>query len=152
MLTCGNGSKLCGGSGSILSAFTALDEAKLKNFANFNKDFFIFEKKTRRVIKNVNTLNLENALSNKPYNLIIFGHSCCLADSKELKPLLNSPLLRIAIIFCYNEESLINCYNNIRYMLGESRMDELQRKKVSNNDYNQSSSLFFTLSSDSQLH
>ena len=114
---------------------------------NFNKDFYSFEKKTRRIIKNVPSLNLKKLLGDNPFNLIVFGHSCCLADSKELKPLFNSPNLRVAIVICYDEETLICCHNNIRYMVGSSRMDDLLSMKTYD-EYNKTSSLFFALSSE----
>ena len=102
------------------------------------KDLYPFEKISRRVIKNTEYINIDaligKCLNNSQKNgskndryfeLTILGHSCGLADSDILKPLLSSKYLKTAVILCHSVKDLISIYNNIRSMLDETVFNEL---------------------------
>lgn len=83
-----------------------------------------FEKKVLRVIKNTTPLDLDK-LTSKPFNLLIYGHSCGIADGDVIGALLKSPRLKIAVVLCYDQESLVSITNNLIEIVEPSRFDEL---------------------------
>lgn len=89
-----------------------------------SKDCFCFEKFTQRIIKNTQFVDFKNLLSAN-YNILIFGHSCSLADRDVIKKLLSSDKLGVAVVFCYDIPSLISVSNNLLEILGQDRMETL---------------------------
>lgn len=89
-----------------------------------SKECFCFEKFTQRVIKNTEFVDFKNLLADK-YNVLIFGHSCSLADRDVIKKLLSSDKLGVAVIYCHDIPSLISISNNLQEILGQDRMETL---------------------------
>lgn len=83
-----------------------------------------FEKKVLRVIKNTTPLDLEK-LTSKPFNLLIYGHSCSVADGDVIGEHLKSPNLKLAVILCYDQDSLVSITNNLIEIVGQNRFDKL---------------------------
>ena len=83
-----------------------------------------FEKKVLRVIKNTTPLDLDKLIS-KPFNLLIYGHSCGIADGDVIGALLKSPKLKIAVVLCYDQDSLVSITNNLIEIVEQDRFDEL---------------------------
>lgn len=120
-------------------------------YSRVNKDFTSCEKLSRRVIKNTQYVDIETILNKKIYDgtcnghgedwyfdLTIIGHSCGLADSDVLKPLLSSKYLKTAVILCHTIRDLISIYNNIKAMLDKEVFSELMQfstDKVTHNLY-----------------
>lgn len=86
--------------------------------------FHTFEKKVLRVIKNTTPLNLKK-ITSRPFNLLIFGHSCGVADGDVIGELLKSQNLKIAVVLCYDQDSLVSITNNIIEIVEQGRFDEL---------------------------
>lgn len=91
---------------------------------NIKSTLHAFEKKVLRVIKNTSPLNLDK-LTSPPFNLLIYGHSCGVADSDVIGKLLKSSKLQIAVILCYDQDSLVSITNNLIEIVGQDRFDEL---------------------------
>lgn len=89
-----------------------------------SKDCFCFEKFTQRIIKNTQFVDFKNLLAKK-YNVLVFGHSCSLADRDVIKKLLSADNLGIAVIYCHDIPSLISVSNNLLEILGQDRMETL---------------------------
>lgn len=92
-----------------------------------NIEAFNFEKRTQRLIKNVQSVDYE-ALTSKPFNLFIFGHSCSPADKDVFEPLLTSNNLNIVVVYCYSEKDKLSIYKNLCEILGYKLMDHLTRQ------------------------
>lgn len=89
-----------------------------------SKECLCFEKFTQRVIKNTQFVDYKNLLADK-YNVLIFGHSCSLADRDVFEKLLSSDKLGVAVIYCHDIPSLISISNNLQEILGQDRMETL---------------------------
>ena len=89
-----------------------------------SKECFCFEKFTQRIIKNTQFVDFNNLLADK-FNVLIFGHSCSLADRDVFHKLLSSDNLGIAVIFCHDIPSLISTSNNLQEILGQDRIETL---------------------------
>lgn len=85
-----------------------------------------FEKKVLRVIKNTTPLDFDK-LTSKPFNLLIFGHSCGVADGDVIGELLKSSNLKIAVVLCLDQISLVSITNNLIEIIGQKRFDVLIR-------------------------
>ena len=59
------------------------------------------------------------------FNLIIYGHSCSLADADLLKTLLTHPNLRVALVLCYDQDSFSSIYDNLKIMLGSKQLSKM---------------------------
>lgn len=59
------------------------------------------------------------------FNLIIYGHSCSLADVDLLKTLLTHPNLRVALVLCYDRDSFSSIYDNLKIMLGSKQLSKM---------------------------
>lgn len=94
-----------------------------------NLEAFNFEKRTQRLIKNVPSVDYE-ALTSKPFNLFIFGHSCSPADKDVFEPLLTSNNLNMVVVYCYSEQDKLSIYKNLCEILGYKLMDHLTRQTV----------------------
>lgn len=101
--------------------YTNLEQKKV------NIEAFNFEKRTQRLIKNVPSVDYE-ALTSKPFNLFIFGHSCSPADKDVFEPLLTSNNLNMVIVYCYSEQDKLAIYKNLCEILGYKIMDHLTRQ------------------------
>lgn len=91
-----------------------------KNNHISNIDLFCFEKKHRRILKNVKAFDINSLLSEKKkktYNLLIFGHSCCLADRDILVKLFTSNKLKECVICCYSRKEFRNIYLRVYSMI-----------------------------------
>ena len=88
--------------------------------------FHAFEKKVLRVIKNTTPLDLDK-LTSKPFNLLIYGHSCGVADGDVIGKLLKSSELQIAVVLCLDQISLVSITNNLIEIIGQKRFDTLIR-------------------------
>ena len=89
-----------------------------------SKECLCFEKFTQRVIKNTQFVDYKNLLADK-YNVLIFGHSCSLADRDVIEKLLSSDKLGVAVIYCHDIPSLISISNNLQEILGQDRIETL---------------------------
>ena len=89
-----------------------------------SKECYCFEKFTQRVIKNTQFVDFKNLLAGK-YNVLIFGHSCSVADRDVINKLLSTDNLGVAVVFCYDIPSLISVSNNLQEILGQDRMETL---------------------------
>ena len=121
------------------------------NNDNVPKELFPFEKASRRIIKNTQYVDINTLVDEKIYSgmhnsdgqdlyfdLVIIGHSCGLADSDILKPLLSSKYLKTAVVLCYSVEDMIPIYNNIKKMLDPKDFSNLMKfspDKIINNLY-----------------
>ena len=96
---------------------------------NCSSNHLIFDKKTRRILKNTLPFNLDKFIlpnnENSNFNLIIFGHSCNLADQDVISFLLKHEKLKSALIFCYSYDALISIYNNLVSMLGRDILNKM---------------------------
>lgn len=101
--------------------YTNLEQKKV------NIEAFNFEKRTQRLIKNVPSVDYE-ALTSKPFNLFIFGHSCSPADKDVFEPLLTSNNLNMVIVYSYSEQDKLSIYKNLCEILGYKIMDHLTRQ------------------------
>lgn len=86
-----------------------------------------FEKKCQRQLKNVSPLDFDRLTHNR-FNLLIFGHSCSLADKDVILPLLLSPNLNLVIIFCYSQEDKLSIYTKLEEILGSEKSAHLTWK------------------------
>ena len=102
----------------LVFGFTKAKSIKLKSTLH------TFEKKVLRVIKNTTPLDLKK-LTSRSFNLLIFGHSCGVADGDVIGALLKSPKLKIAVVLCYDQESLVSITNNLIEIVEPARFDEL---------------------------
>ncbi len=105
-------------SNHLVFGFSNTNSIKLKSTLH------TFEKKVLRVIKNTTPLNLDK-LTSKPFNLLIYGHSCGVADGDVIGKLLKSSKLQIAVVLCYDQESLVSITNNLIEIVEPARFDEL---------------------------
>jgi len=60
---------------NIVIGYSNLEETKVR------KDQYPFEKKSRRILKNTEYIDIESIISREPFELVIIGHSCGIADS-----------------------------------------------------------------------
>ena len=105
-------------SNHLVFGFSKANSIKLKSTLH------TFEKKVLRVIKNTTPLNLKK-LTSRPFNLLIFGHSCGVADGDVIGALLKSPKLKIAVVLCYDQDYLVSITNNLIEIVEQDRFDEL---------------------------
>ena len=63
--------------------------------------------------------------NNTNYDLLIIGHSCCLADSDIIGNLLTHEKLNNALILCNTKDGLTSINNNIRQILTPEKYVEL---------------------------
>lgn len=105
-------------SNHLVFGFSKANSIKLKSTLH------TFEKKVLRVIKNTSPLNLDK-LTSKPFNLLIYGHSCGVADGDVIGKLLKSKNLKIAVVLCLDQDSLVSITNNLIEILEQDKFDEL---------------------------
>lgn len=105
-------------SNHLVFGFTKAKSIKLKSTLH------TFEKKVLRVIKNTTPLDLKK-LTSKHFNLLIYGHSCGVADGDVIGELLKSQDLKIAVVLCFDQDSLVSITNNLIEIVGQDRFDEL---------------------------
>ena len=98
-----------------------------------NVNAFKFEKRAQRQLKNVSSFDFDRLTHNR-FNLMIFGHSCSPADKDIIYPLLSSPNLRFAIIFCHSIEAKLSIYKNLNDILGPEKLDHLTRQTTELNN------------------
>lgn len=98
-----------------------------------NVNAFKFEKRAQRQLKNVSSFDFDRLTHNR-FNLMIFGHSCSPADKDIIYPLLSSPNLRFAIIFCHSTEAKLSIYKNLNDILGPEKLDHLTRQTTELNN------------------
>lgn len=88
------------------------------NNSNVPKELYHFEKSSRRVVKNTEFLDLpQHIVGYDNFDLLIVGHSCCVADGDIIGDLLKHEKLRNALILCHTKDDLISINNNIRHIL-----------------------------------
>lgn len=104
---------------------------------------YIFEKKYLRQKKNIPNLPIKNLTANT-FNLVIYGHSCGLADADVLKPLLTSSNLKTAIILCYNESSRRAISDNLIKIIGKQKFYQM----LENASNQKSQALCFSIHED----
>lgn len=104
---------------NIVIGYSNLEGTKVR------KDQFPFEKKSRRILKNTEYIDIESIINNEPFELIIIGHSCGIADSDIIKPLLENEYLKTAVILCHTIDDLFSIFNNIKEMLDKKVFDLL---------------------------
>ena len=80
----------------------------------------IFEKDKQRFLKNIPMYNYNEVLGDKPFNIVIFGHSCSPADGDVFRTIFNNPKLNKAVICCYDKVSMTSAYENLVKLLDES--------------------------------
>ena len=80
----------------------------------------IFEKDKQRFLKNIPMYNYNEVLGDKPFNIVIFGHSCSPADGDVFRTIFNNPNLNKAVICCYDKVSMTSAYENLVKLLDES--------------------------------
>lgn len=98
------------------------------------KDFYPFEKSSRRILKSteyvdINSLIKKNRWITPSFDLLIIGHSCCMADSDVIGKLLEHKKLNNAVVLCYDTTSLISAFNNIKAMVKPKKFAELMDYK-----------------------
>lgn len=98
-----------------------------------NINAFKFEKRAQRQLKNVRSFDFDRLTHNR-FNLMIFGHSCSPADKDIIYPLLSSPNLRFAIIFCHSTDAKLSIYKNLNDILGPEKLDHLTRQTTELNN------------------
>lgn len=78
-------------------------------------------------------LNRKLNLKEKKYgfNLIIYGHSCSLADADVIKTLLTHQNLCVALVLCYDHNSFSSIYNNIKTILGPKQLSKMMHDSKS---------------------
>ena len=64
--------------------------------------------------------NYDEVLGDKPFNIVIFGHSCSPADGDVFRTIFNNPKLNKAVICCYDKVSMTSAYENLVKLLDES--------------------------------
>ena len=88
------------------------------NNSNVPKELYHFEKSSRRVVKNTEFLDLPQHIDGYDnFDLLIVGHSCCVADGDIIGDLLKHEKLKNALILCHTKDDLISINNNIRHIL-----------------------------------
>lgn len=126
---------------SDVNSFSKVNSVK----CNIKSTLHAFEKKVLRVIKNTSPLDLDK-LTSKPFNLLIYGHSCGVADGDVIGKLMKSSNLKIAVVLCLDQISLVSITNNLIEILGQKRFDVLIKnanQKLGNN------SLYFAVRHES---
>lgn len=104
---------------------------------------YIFEKKYLRQNKNIPFLPIKELTSNS-FNLVIYGHSCGLADADVLKPMLTSNNLKVAIILCHNELSRRSIADNLIKIIGKQKYYQM----LENASNQKSQALCFSIHED----
>lgn len=113
------------------------------------KDFYPFEKSSRRILKgtkyvDINYLIKKDRLITQSFDLLIIGHSCCMADRDVISKLLEHNKLNNAVILCYGTTALISAFNNIKTMVNPEKFAELmdyKKTKLGSSAHN----LFFAI-------
>lgn len=85
--------------------------------AKVNKFAIQLFKQTQRILNHVSLVNYDRLVSSKfdsLFNLIIYGHSCATADFDVIGKMLNHKNLNVAVVLCYDRDSFLTCYSNIR--------------------------------------
>ena len=135
----------------INGALLPSDEIRLKElntnivigYTNSNKhtvskEAFPFEKSSRRIIKNTDYVDIDSIIESDTFDLIVFGHSCGVADSDVISKLLSSDRLKTAVILCHSYTDLVLSFNNIKAMLTEEKFNDLMtfsKNDICNNLY-----------------
>lgn len=99
---------------------------------NVPKDLYHFEKSCRRIIKNTPYVDIESLIGddeNCLFNLLIIGHSCCLADGDIIGKLLTHDKLDNAVILCHSATCLVSAFNNIKKIISLEEQKE-QKKQI----------------------
>lgn len=97
------------------------------NACKVNKYAYKFEKRAQRQIKNIKGPDYKK-ITEKEFNLFIYGHSCSTADKDVLYQLLTSPNLKFVIVFCYTENDKLSIFKNLSEIIGNDNMDFLTRQ------------------------
>lgn len=104
---------------NIVVGYSNLEEIKV------TKEQYPFEKKSRRILKNTEFIDIDSIINKELFDLTIIGHSCGIADSDILKPLLSSDYLKSAVILCHTVEDLFSIFNNLKKMLDKDQFNQL---------------------------
>ena len=88
-----------------------------------NNYALMFEKRTQRIVKNVQVLDA-SAFQDPSYNVVIYGHSCSPADADVLREFFNNDKVKMIVILCLDIDDLKEKYKNLIEILGR---DELSR-------------------------
>ncbi|MBW7570971.1 AbiH family protein [Succinivibrio faecicola] len=104
---------------NIVVGYSNLEEIKV------TKEQYPFEKKSRRILKNTEFIDIDSVINKELFDLTIIGHSCGIADSDILKPLLSSDYLKSAVILCHTVEDLFSIFNNLKKMLDKEQFNLL---------------------------
>ena len=108
------------------------------NKRTVSKEAFPFEKSSRRIIKNTDYVDIDSIIESDTFDLIVFGHSCGVADSDVISKLLSSDRLKTAVILCHSYTDLVLSFNNIKAMLTEEKFNDLMtfsKNDICNNLY-----------------
>lgn len=90
---------------------------EFSSLSKTNKFAIQLFKQTQRVLNHVSFVNYDRLVSStrdELFNLIIYGHSCATADFDVIGKLLNHKNLNVAVVLCYDQDSFLTCYSNIR--------------------------------------
>lgn len=104
---------------NIVVGYSNLEEIKV------TKEQYPFEKKSRRILKNTEFIDIDSIINEELFDLTIIGHSCGIADSDILKPLLSSEYLKSAVILCHTVDDLFSIFNNLKKMLDKDQFNQL---------------------------
>lgn len=106
-------------SNNLVFGFTYTNSDNKNILSQFEKRFLRNSKKLKQIESYV------DPLISKPFNLLIYGHSCSVADGDVIGKLLKSTNLKIAVILCLNQESMDSIKANLLQILGNDRFYEL---------------------------
>lgn len=106
-------------SNNLVFGFTNTNSDNNYYLPQFEKRFLRNSKKLKQIESYV------DPLISKPFNLLIYGHSCGVADGDVIGKLLKSSNLKIAVILCLNQESMESIKANLLLILGNDRFYEL---------------------------
>lgn len=120
---------------NIVIGYSNLEESKVA------KEQYPFEKKSRRILKNTEYIDIDSIVNKELFDLTIIGHSCGIADSDILKPLLSSDYLKTAVILCHTVDDLFSIFNNLKKMLDKDHFNTLFTYRA--NKFNKN--LFFSV-------
>ena len=114
------------------------------NSGDVPKELYHFEKLCRRVIKDTEYFDLNHHIPPDKYilfDILIIGHSCCIADSDIIGSLLAHEKLHNALVLCHTKDDLISINNNLKHILGPKKYGELMTHNYNKRNHN----LFFAV-------
>ena len=98
------------------------------NSSDVPKELYHFEKSCRRIVKDTDYFDLNYHFTSEKnilFDLLIIGHSCCIADSDIIRSLLAHEKLHNALVLCHSKDDLISINNNLRHILGQEKYGKL---------------------------